>query len=328
MRTAVVVILCLARIASAEEDISPARRAAAVATAIGPGALVHGAGSYVARENRPALKLAIAEGAGIVMMAVAGGFVGGTGGNAYVIVPGVPILIAGTGLFLQSWLTDIYVAAGGARFERGPRAAAPFLIEVGTTWQYAAYHERALARARGEVALGPISVAADASLGSDAKLARLDVRGRVWREVTVRVGSRLFRDDDDNVTQWTSELEVGARVDLAPIDEMFDGTFVELSTGIAAARVTYARTTHEWDSLLLGRFAWGAYLGRSGEALLYYDHRRDGLAGGIAASRAAGFIGSFGGIVEHRVIGPWNARAELQIGNAWLTTIGVVYRSP
>jgi hypothetical protein len=82
---------------------------------------------------------------------------------------------------------------------------------------------------------------------------------------------------------------------------------------------------HELHSLLLGRFAWGTYLGDRGELALFYDHRRDSMAGGLAAGRAAGFVGSFGAALELLVSGPWAVRAELEIGTAYVSTVALRY---
>jgi hypothetical protein len=83
---------------------------------------------------------------------------------------------------------------------------------------------------------------------------------------------------------------------------------------------------HEYASELLGRFLWGIYLGNRGEAAVIYDHRRDGLVGGLPAWRASGFVGSIGASLDLRVHGPWAARAEVDVGNAWVTTVAVAYR--
>ncbi|HEU4614663.1 MAG TPA: hypothetical protein VFS15_21370, partial [Kofleriaceae bacterium] len=82
----------------------------------------------------------------------------------------------------------------------------------------------------------------------------------------------------------------------------------------------------EWSSEMLAHFAWGVYLGPLGEATLFYEHTRDGLVGGIPAWRASGFVGSVGASIDMRVWGPWAVRAELAIGNAYLTTLSLVYR--
>lgn len=321
------------------QAITPGRRAAAVALAIGPGFVVHGVGSWTVRERRTAKRLLLGEVIGLGIATGAGLLVGGSGGNPYTIVPGVPIVIAGGGMFFQSWLADIYVAAGGGDVDK-PRAQVPWSVELGTSWLHDAYRERALLRGGASAWLGRVGVSANGLLdaGGDAKLADGSVHVRVLgplangeaiddgSRVTVRAGTRIHVDDADRTSQWTQELEVSGRLDLVHLDERFRSSFAELGTGVGIVRVKYGDMASEWSSTLLGHFAWGAYLGARGEAKLFYEHTRDGLVGGLPAWRAAGFVGYVGAAVDVRVWGPWAVRGELAIGNAYLTTLAVGYR--
>jgi len=321
-------------------DVSPARRAAAVALAVVPGFVLHGTGSWIVREKKPAKTLVEVELVGLAGIAAGGLLVGGTGGNPYTIWPGVPILLAGSGLFFTSWATDIWVAAGGSRIEAASRALAPWSVEAGTTWQHDAYRNRALLRGGGHLELGRVRVGALALIdaGGAAKLGEGDVRVRIFgapatgevigdgSRLLARVGGRVHRDDDDEMTQIVGELEVIGRLDLARLDAAFAPSFVEASTGVGVARVAYERMETEIASELLGTFGWGVYLGTRGEAMLFYDHRRDGLVGGLPAWRASGFVGSLGARADVRVYGPWALHAELGVGNAWVSTLAIAYR--
>lgn len=319
--------------------ISTLNRALAVAFAIVPGVVVHGIGSWCVHENRAAKKLLIGEGAGLVLAAGAGLLVGGSGGSPYT-VPAIPLVVAGTGVFLQSWFTDIWVAAGGRRMWHAPRAPAPWSVELGTAWLHDAYRERALLRGGGRIELGRIDIGAFALVDAigDSQLGQADLRVRLLgspatgeqtgdlSRLTVRLGSRYHRDAPDHVTQWTEELAIDGRLDLDRVDRRFAQSFVEFGTGVGLVRVGYSNGAHDWSSELLARFAWGAYLGGHGEAMLFYEHTRDGLVGGLPAWRASGFLGSVGALLDLRVHGPWGVRGELDIGNAYLTTISLVYR--
>jgi hypothetical protein len=218
-------------------------------------------------------------------------------------------------------------------------AAPPWSIEVGETWLHDAYRGRVHGRVAGRVELGRVDVGAAllGHVGGEGWLAFADARVRILgaaatgveisdgSRLYVRVGGRVQRDDVDRVTQTVGELELGGRYDLRHLDPALRAGFIDMSTGVGLDRVEYAKTTAEVDTLLLHRFGTGMYL-PGGEMELYYDHRRDGLAGGIAASRAAGFVGSVGASADLRVHGPWAVRGELQIGNAWVTTLAVSYR--
>ncbi len=357
-------------------DSSRARRALAIGLAIVPGVVVHGIGAWTVREKHTAKVIASGEAIGLGVAALSGLLVGGSGGNKYTVFPGVPLVVAGGGLFLQSWFSDIYVAAGGNWIAERPRATAPWSVEVGTSWLHDAYRERALLRAGGRLELGALLPSSGTSTvtsndgtssvgtrsvgqsgaeavlsridiggdvlvdaGGDALIARGDVRVRILgtrasgdqvddnSRLGMRIGARYHRDDADRTTQWTPELAIDGRLDLERIDRMFRGSFAELGVGIGLIHVEYGDdVASEWSSELLARFAWGAYLGKRGEAQLFYEHARDGLVGGIAAWRAAGFVGSVGGAIDVRVHGPWAVRAQLDIGNAWLTTLAIGYR--
>ncbi len=324
--------------APTKPHISPARRALAITAAIIPGVVLRGAGSWVAGEKRAAKRLAIVAAAGLVLAGAAGGLIGGTSGNPYT-VPAVPLVLAGAGAILTTWAADIWTAAGGACVCGRVDAAPPWSIEVGETWLHDAYRSRLHGRVAGRVELGRADVGAAllGHVGREGWLAFADARVRILgaaatgteisdgSRLYARVGGRVQRDDVDRVSQAVGELELGGRYDLRNLDAGLRAGFVEMSTGVGLDRVRYAKTTTEVDTLLLHRFATGMYL-PGGEWQIYYDHRRDGLAGGIAAYRAAGFIGSVGTNVDLRVHGPWAVRGELQIGNAWVSTLALSYR--
>jgi hypothetical protein len=319
--------------------VSAGRRATAIAVAIFPGLLVPGAGSWIVGERRAAERLA-----GISVIGTAALLVGGlpirlSGSSPYTIWQGVPLVVSGSGLFLSSWLADIWVAAGGPQRAATPVAMPPWSVEAATTWQHDAYRERALLGAAGHLELGRLGL--DAGGYIDARNAsRSGGLGARWRlcgpaatgrqvtdssGVVVRAAARLDRDDEDQVTLATAEAELSGRLDLDRVDPSIRGNFLELSAGAGLTRTSYPEGRHGLAAILLAGFAWGAYLGDRGELRLFYDHRRDGLAGGLAASRAAGFVGSVGTTAELRIRGPWAVLGRLQIGNAWVTTLGVRY---
>ena len=123
------------------------------------------------------------------------------------------------------------------------------------------------------------------------------------RETTRRDGTALdleaglahrsYRNDGFATT--TYEGRISGRLDLFRLGPTLRGAFTELQVGLAVAKNRYTIGASEWDTILLTRFAFGMYLGRSGELAAHYDHRRDGLAGGmIIPGIGAGFLGSAG----------------------------------
>ncbi|HVV82650.1 MAG TPA: hypothetical protein VHE35_06200, partial [Kofleriaceae bacterium] len=120
------------------------------------------------------------------------------------------------------------------------------------------------------------------------------------------------------------ELAARGRLDLASLDAAVAGTFVELDEGLGLELTDYAHAGTDVAALLLSRFAWGVYLpGARGEVSVFYDHRRDQLAGGFPAGRAAGFLGSIGATAEVVVARGWVAAAQLEVGTSWLTTVAI-----
>ena len=312
---------------------STLRRLAAIGAAIVPGVLVHGAGSYVLGERRAAKRLLVVGAAGLAAGGLGGLAVGATGGSPYFIWPGAPAAVLGVGIFSQTWLADIWIAAGGERVRGGPRATPPWSLELSTTGLRDPYRRRMLAGAAASAELGRLGLGTSALLDaqSDARTGDVEVRWRILGAAAgdrlhVRAAARYHRDDADDVSLATAELEVVLRGELRRLDPLLAGTFLELSTGAGLERATYARGAHDLDSLLLGRFAWGMYLGRCGEATLFYDHRRDSLAGGLYTWRASGFVGSFGAGALIPVAGPWAVRGQLEVGNAWLGTLALRYQ--
>jgi hypothetical protein len=335
---AVVAVSLASSTAGAEPTVSTRRRTAAIAAAVFPGVLVRGTGSYLVHDKRTAKRLLVTAGIGAGAMLAGGLASGGTGGNHYFIWPAVPLLVSGTGLFVQTWLADIYRAAGADTGR--PRAQTPWSIEAGTTVVHDAYRDRVLWRATARGAHGRGELAATAFLASsgDYKAAHVDGVVRIlgaaptgdaiedgsW--LGVRATGRWRKDDEDAVRVLTAEIEVMGRLDLDHLSPVLHGSFAEITTGVGIERARLADTAHETGGLLLGRFAWGYYLCERGELKLFYDHRRDSHAGGIAAGRAAGFVGSAGGAVDLRVWGPWAARAELEFGSAWVGTVALRFQ--
>jgi len=315
----------------ARDRVSAGRRALAISAAVFPGFVLRGTGSYLVGEKRAAKRLAFGAIGGLVAAGAAGGVIFGSGANPY-STAAVPLLVPGVGAFLTSWVEDIWIAAGGTRALRwAPEPAPRWSVEAGEVWQHGAYRERLYQHVGVAANLGRLGARASGLLDAngEAWLAFGDVRARVLGDgadaLVVRAGGRYQVDDDDNVTQLVGELELIGRLDLHRFDEAFRASFVQASSGIGVDRARYAGVATDVDSLLLATFAWGVYV-PGGELTLYYDHRRDGLAGGIDAWRASGFIGSFGASADVRIDGPWALRGEFQVGNSYLTTLALSYR--
>lgn len=311
---------------------------ATIITASPGGFLARGVGSWLTNDSRTGKRLAKIGALGLGLMVVGGLPTGISGGNPYLLIPFVPMLVAGTGMFMQSWFADIFNAAG-VDAPGQPRARVPWALEAGLVWTHDAYRDRALFRGAARAVTGRLElgatgyvhdtqqtyVAGDLSIG--VRILGAEAHGYAIDDGSYLMirGTGRFRDDaSDRVQVTTGELELLGRLDLFHVSDVLDGSFAELSTGGGMERAAFS-TASEKGGLLLGRFAYGVYLGRRGEAQLYYDHRRDSFAGGIAAWRAAGFVGSVGAMTDVRLVGRWGVHAELEIGSAWVTSIGLRY---
>lgn len=131
-----------------------------------------------------------------------------------------------------------------------------------------------------------------------------------------------------------AELSVKGRLDLARFDGELSGAFVEglVGAGLMVDRYRSAAGT-DADSILLTRFAFGTYLGRPttdgvhGEASLFYDHRRDGFAGGLQPRGiGAGFLGSFGANARVWLGRSWGVGLNAQAGSALIGGLSLHFR--
>ena len=323
----------------AADDVSTKRRLAAIGAALVPGVILHGSGSWVLHEKRAAKRLAITGAIGFAALGIGGASVGISGANPKIVIWGVPMIIAGAGLVLPTWFADVWYAAGGPRVRGESHAPSAWWVEAGTTYLHDAYRERAHVRTAGHIEIGRIGIGASTLVDAGGQARTGDVEARVRllgaaaTGATVTDASRLYvraavrrhEDDDDKVAITTVEADVGMRADLHRLDPNLAGSFLDIAIGMGIERVRYADLVSDNETLFLGRFAWGLYLGQRSELSVFYDHRRDSLAGGIAASRAAGFVGSVGGNVDLRIGGPLSFVGELEIGSGWVTTAGIRY---
>ena len=279
---------------------------------------------------------------GLGLAAIGGIPIGATYGSDKVLVPGTHLLIAGTGIILGTWWSDVYAAAGGERWRGAPRDLAALEVGLSSTWQHDGFRgDRLYATPEVAVRAGRWSVSASAFATSDGLETggRVDGAARLWGRrgdrstaraahndtyVEARAAAQVLHQDDLGLTLGTIELGLRGRLDLARVDRHLRGVFFELDEGLGLELADYAPGPVDTRAILLSRFAWGLYLpcGR-GEVSAFYDHRRDHRAGGLPAGRAAGFFGSVGADLDLRVGGGWGVAGRLEIGSSWLTTLGV-----
>lgn len=328
--------------------LDPTRRALSTAVALGPGALVHGAGHMALGRPETAKRLALTQGVGL---GVAVGGIAGlalTGASRYFVAPLALTVIAGGGLFLLPWAADVY---GTASFPDGTGSAplrAPIVVsELGHRYVYDPQFRYRNFLVQGvDLRLDAFRLATRGWFALDDQNARVRLLGAYRLSgptphaaasdgsfVDLEAALTHHRFDSDGFRTLTGEVSVNLRRDLARWDAGLSGSFVEGGLGLALQRFEYRipgmRVDPDVNDLLLARYAFGFYLGRgddSGEAQIFYDHRHDDYAAGLKLpGLGSGNAGHFG--LDARFFwGSWGIGAEAQVGSAWIFGASFVFR--
>jgi hypothetical protein len=339
-RTAVLTIAIVAGIAAAPAHAGKKRRAAATAASIVPGVLLHGSGHWVAGERRTARRLAIAQGIGLGLLA-AGELPIALSHGAPETMPGLALVVPGTALFLTSWLADIYGAAGGAAIGGHGRRAPPRLqVETGTLLLADPQTDTRIAATFGGFAWhanGRVAVAGwvgDEAWDVGGELAaRLlggvpDRRGRDASHLDLVIGGGEQRFEDEGFRITSTEVGARGRYDLARFAGTLAGSFVTLEAGLAHDWIRYrsAADTIDSQTLLDARLGFGVYVGGDAEVELYYDHRRDTLAGALLLEDTTNGILGHAGLRAEAYRGRWGVGASVEAGSAWVTRLSLIAR--
>ncbi len=326
-------------------------RALHVAAALGPGALVHGAGHYAAGDPKTGKRLLVAEGVGLGMVVASGTGLALTGASRYFVAPLALTGIAGFAVFGASWLAD----AHGVATDRGgagtPLDAVPVIeSEVGHRYVYdPQFRYRQFLVEGFDLRLSKLRLSPSGWFALDDDNARLRLEA-AWRLtgptpqrptpgdasfIDVEAAGTHHRYDSDGFRRATAEVSVLGRYDLRRFDPALAGSFAELGAGFGLSQVSYRidgmKLDSELEDLLLARFAFGFWLGdptrRGSEVRLYYDHRHDDYAAGlIVTGLGSGVAGHFGLDARTWLSERWGIRADAQVGAAWLAGLSLLYR--
>jgi hypothetical protein len=316
-----------------------------VMASIMPGLLLHGLGPLTAGDTRTAGRLFAMEGAGLGLLMVGGIPIALTGASRRVIGPLYVVSAAGVGLFLTSAVASVYSTVSPAFT---PGIAAPSLpplelelgyqhvndpnfdyrhfLALGATARWTSVRLEAAAR------LAPGEGNTRVRLGGAYRLFGAPEQARDGADGTaldLEAGGTWHRYPTEGFLVTGAEVGVRGRYAMARLSPRLEGSFAEASLGMAFQTYRYFGPVSD-DSLhqqLLLSFGYGVYVGRSGplrgEALLYYDHRKDDYAGGLKAG--AGVPGHFG--LRGRVLlsERWGVSADLQAGSAYVARVSAVY---
>ena len=159
-----------------------------------------------------------------------------------------------------------------------------------------------------------------------------------------QIGFSSHRFDSDGFVSSVLQVAVDGRLDAQRLLPDVRGGFFQSTVGVARQWLAFdvpGAQAHDARGLLLLRMGFGLYLGRAprtlstgspapnaGELEFYYDHRRDGFAGGLkTAGPISGFAGHLGLNGEYRFSEVWGLRALAEVGSHWVFGISALLRA-
>lgn len=317
--------------------------------AVAPGTLVHGAGHFAAGDRDTALTLLGLEGLSLGLIGAGGVPIVFSGASRRIVGPSAALVVSGIGLFVLSGAADVYGAATGGTCAHGSTHVSTMVARAG--YQYVEdplfrYHSFLLASVdlwMGDLRLRP-------SIEQAADDPNRHLRGELaWRLVgpstgRASVGSssldaavaatwRDYGQEGFNVS--SGEVRVDGRLDLSRISRTLRGSFADAELGWGLEAYTYnaipgSSFGEDVNEMLLARFGWGVWIGASGpghgELVVYYDHRRDTVAGGFPTPGIpAGFLGFFGLGSTWMLTRSWGLSAEGQLGSANVARLTLIH---
>ncbi len=303
---------------------------------------INGSGLYVAGDRRGARWLVTSEALGLAALLAGGIPLAATGASRRVSLPAIPLLVSGAGVMLIGYVVDVAASAGLARLAAAPpqgvdalaiAAGYAFVDDPQFDYQsFATFHAELWWRRL--VARPSLWVAT----GADNQRLRLELGGRIRGPSADHATAGPLTLDGFGAVSWqhfgqerfavtTVEAALHTRLELGSAAALLHGMFAELDFGLGLAISDYAGVdaSPDVDSLLLGGFGVGVHLPH-GLLRMYYRHRRDNYPGGFATpSNGNGFLGYFGGEVEHR-LGDWAVLAGFDAGSAYVARIALGVR--
>lgn len=328
--------------------------------AVFPGALLHGFGVWLRGRRITAERLLVLEGASLLALALGGLVIYETGAARDLAGPSVLMIAAGAGTLGASFLANLYATwAPSAGWGEPQRRLPRWVSALGYTYVAdARLGDQHLMTARVDGRLGRWHAGFDAAISPSPGREHLAARaGFRWLgpratktlasdgsylEPRVGVVSRRF-DREGFVTRGI-EAALEGRLDAERWLPDVHGAFFSAAVGVARQwteiDVPGANVTEPSDQLLV-RSGFGVYMGArsldaspapagmlpGGEVEVYYDHRRDGLAGGIMTlGPSSGFAGHVGLRAEYHLGAIWGVDALIERGSAWVVGSAVSFR--
>ncbi|MCP3170068.1 hypothetical protein [Myxococcus qinghaiensis] len=328
-------------------DSSRSFKVVPAAVAVVPGLLFHGLAPALAGDGHTARRLFALEGTGLGLIALGGVPIALTGASRRTIAPLYAVTLAGFSVFGISAIANLYSVASPA-FDPGVPASSlpPLEFEMGyqyvsdTAFDYDHF-----------VSLGAVARFEEVKLEATARLSpnegNTQVRmGGAYRLLGEperrRAGSdgssldaELFglfhRFPTEGFTVIGGDVGFRGRYAMSRVSPSLAGSFAEASIGMALQGYSYPGPVSDGNlhSQLLYSFGYGVWLGRGGgpfkgEAMLFYDHRKDGFAGGVR-TLSGGVVGSFGLRARALLTETWGVAGEFSASGALVGRLALVY---
>ncbi len=315
--------------------------------AVGPGLVLHGAGTFVARDRTTARRILISEGVSFAAFIAGGALLAGTGASRKVVGVTLPIVTASGSIFMLGWLADIYAASTGGRDVSGAPQLAPLEAELGYRYVYDPQFEyRNFVYVQSDLRMHRFRLSPSAWLAVDDDNQRLFLDGayrvlgrsigRPTRDgsyLDLAMGMTMHRYPDEKFTVYTPEWRLDSRLDLGHVGPSLRGSFFDAQVGYGLELYDFEVASGGPDpfGLLLGRFGFGVYFGdsmlRTGEAVVYYDHRHDDFAAGLGVRGiGGGFLGHVGLKAHQYFSAHWGAGLLIEGGSAIVAGLSLKYR--
>lgn len=316
------------------------------AVAVVPGLLFHGLAPAIAGDGQTARRLFAMEGTGLGLIALGGVPIALTGASRRTIAPLYAVTLAGFSVFGISALANLYSVVSPT-FDPGiPSASLPPLeLEMGyqyvsdTSFDYDHF-----------VALGAVARLDSVKLEATARLAPDDGNAQVrlggaWRllgapeqrrggtdgsSLDAELYALYHRYPTEGFTVFGGDLGLRGRFAMSRVSPSLAGSFAEASIGMALQGYSYPGPVSDGNlhEQLLYSFGYGVWLGRGGpfkgEAMIFYDHRKDGFAGGLRTF-GGGVVGNFGLRGRALLTETWGVAAEVAAGGALVGRLSLIY---
>ncbi len=311
--------------------------------AVVPGALVHGAGHFVAGDSDTGWTLLGIQGVGLGLVALGGVPLAATGASRKIIGPATAVALTGVGLLFTPMLPDVYGALTGGRDARPPTPV-PLTARLGYAFVYDpqfAYRNFTTVGYEGRFDHLVLDGRAWIAVDDDNQRLRQQFDWRLWGEtlgprehdgaLDLRAAVTWHRFGTDGFSRLSGELAVDGRYPLDRLGPSLRGSF-------ALGALGWALEAYDYDvpglgfgedvfEQLLVRFGWGFWFADRGSVALYYDHRKDDFAGGFSAPGLGGGIPGYVGLAaDYAVDDTWALDLDVRRGAAWIVGLGVRYR--